>query len=201
MEEANNLVEEKTESRLVFMTEEDFKKICTKAAEIGAREAMNRLAQERKKDNARRNDRRLRNTKLLLRNYRALKGHIENSVFARSQMCGSAREMLEAMMQGKDEELIIESIQRTAEKTAIMVAHIDAMIGIYEAYCEKAGNPVVEKRRYEVLHDTYFIDPPLTVEEIADKQSLSKQGVYKDLGIATERLSALIFGVDGMNVQ
>ena len=41
----------------------------------------------------------------------------------------------------------------------------------------------------------------LSVKEIAEKQNLSKDSVYADLRVATERLTALIFGVDGLYVR
>ena len=41
----------------------------------------------------------------------------------------------------------------------------------------------------------------MTVKEIAKKWNMSKENVYSDLKIATERLSALIFGVDGLNLH
>ncbi|MCR5788636.1 MAG: hypothetical protein K6G83_01995 [Lachnospiraceae bacterium] len=177
------------------------RKICDKAASIGAREAMKKLDQERKKEFSKRADRRLYNTRLLLRNYRALKEYAENAIFSRDQMNVSAMEMLEAFMQGEDTDAKIESIRRSTERTVIMIDHIDSMIGLYEAFCEKSRDKNLEYRRYEVLRDMYIAEPELSPEEIAAKQNMSKQNVYKDLRMALERISALIFGVDGMTYQ
>ena len=186
---------------LITLTPEQLKSIYERAAAIGAKEALKNIEQERKKEYAGRADRRLRNTKLLLRNYHMLKEHAEKSVFGRTQMKESALDILESMMSMHDNEVIIESIKRSAARTAIIISHIDTMIGLYAAYCNSATNREVEMRRYEVIRDMYIADTTLSVKEIADKQHMSKDNVYTDLRIATERLTALIFGVDGLNVR
>ena len=91
--------EEKTkEVTLISITQEQLKEICDRSAAIGAKEALKTFEQARKKEYSGRADRRLRNTKLLLRNYHMLKEHAENSVFGRTQMEESALDILESMM-------------------------------------------------------------------------------------------------------
>lgn len=186
---------------LVVLTHEQLKDIYENAAAIGAKEALKMFEQERKKEQGKRADRRLRNTKLLLRNYHMLKEHAENSVFGRTQMEESAIDILESMMSMYDNEVIIESIKRSATRTAVIVSHIETMFGLYEAYCGKAPNREIEIRRYEVVWDMYMADNTLSAKEIADKQNISTRNVYEDIKVATERLSALIFGVDGLKVH
>lgn len=186
---------------LVALTHEQMKDIYEKAAAIGAKEALKIFEQERKKEQGKRADRRLRNTKLLLRNYHMLKEHAENSVFGRTQMEESALDILESMMSMYDNEVIIESIKRSATRTAVIVSHIETMFGLYEAYCGNAPNREIEMRRYEVVWDMYMADNTLSAKEIAEKQHMSKDNVYADLRVATERLTALIFGVDGLKVR
>lgn len=186
---------------LVVLTREQLKDIYENAAAIGAKEALKMFEQERKKEQGKRADRRLRNTKLLLRNYHMLKEHAENSVFGRTQMEESAIDILESMMSMYDNEVIIESIKRSATRTAVIVSHIETMFGLYEAYCGKAPNREIEMRRYEVVWDMYMADNTLSAKEIANKQNISTRNVYEDIKVATERLSALIFGVDGLKVH
>lgn len=186
---------------LVVLTHEQLKDIYENAAAIGAKEALKISEQERKKEQGKRADRRLRNTKLLLRNYHMLKEHAENSVFGRTQMEESAIDILESMMSMYDNEVIIESIKRSATRTAVIVSHIETMFGLYEAYCGTAPNREIEMRRYEVVWDMYMADATLSAKEIADKQNISIRNVYEDIKVATERLSALIFGVDGLKVH
>ncbi|MCU7380495.1 hypothetical protein OBO34_19470 [Clostridiales Family XIII bacterium ASD5510] len=187
--------------RLVALTFEQLTDIYERAAEIGANEAIRTFKEERKREHDYRADRRLRNTKLLLRNYHALKEHAEYSVFGRAQMEESATDILESVMSIYEDGVIIESIKRSATRTAIIVSHIETMLGLYYAYCEKSTNPKINLRRYEVLWDMYIAEETLDIKDIAKKWDMSRENVYSDLKIATERLSALIFGVDGLNVR
>lgn len=187
--------------KFILLTHEQLQDMNAKAAAIGAKEALKTFEQERKKEQGKRADRRLRNTKLLLRNYHMLKEHAENSVFGRTQMEESALDILESMMSLYDNEVIMESIKRSATRTAIIVSHIETMFGLYEIYCERSANPEIDTRRYEVAWDMYMAAQPLSVKEIAEKYNISKDSVYSDLRIAVERLTALIFGVDGLNVR
>lgn len=198
MDNQNQSNEEKV---IITMTQKQLEDIYAKAAEIGAKEALKTYAQERKKEQGKRADRRLRNTKLLLRNYHMLKEHAENSVFGRTQMEESALDILESMMSLYDSEMIIESIKRSATRTAIIVSHIETMFGLYDAYCEKSSNRVIDRRRYDVIWEKYMAEPTLSVKEIATKHTMSKENVYSDLRVAEERMTALIFGVDGLKVR
>ena len=190
-----------TEKVLVTLTPVQLKDIYEKAAAIGAKEALKAFEQERKKEFSSRSDRRLRNTKLLLRNYHMLKEHAQNSVFGRTQMEESALDILESMMTMYDNEIIIESIKRSATRTAVIVSHIETMFGLYAAYCDNSQNRDIDMRRYEVIWDMYMATDTLSVKEIAEKQHISKDTVYSDLRVAVERLTALIFGGDGLNVH
>lgn len=113
----------------------------------------------------------------------------------------SALDILESMMSLYDSEVIIESIKRSATRTAVIVSHIETMFGLYAAYCDKSPNRDIEMRRYEVVWDMYMAEVTLSAKKIAEKQHMSKDNVYADLRVATERLTALIFGVDGLKVQ
>lgn len=201
-EKQKGLSDEKVkEVTLISVTPEQLKEVCDRAAAIGAKEAMRTFEQERRKEYSGRADRRLRNTKLLLRNYHMLKEHAENSIFGRTQMEESALDILESMMSMYDNEIIIESIKRSATRTAVIISHIETMFGLYEAYCNSASNRDIEMRRYEVIWDMYMAENTLSAKEIAEKQHMSKDNTYADLRVATERLTALIFGVDGLKVR
>jgi hypothetical protein len=189
------------EIKMVTLTHEQLKEIYERAAAIGAKEALKTFEQERKKERANRSDRRLRSTKLLLKNYHMLKEHAENSVFGRTQMEESAADILESMMSMYDSEVIIESIKRSATRTAIIVSHIETMFGLYRSYCENSASREIDIRRYEVVWDMYMAEQTLSAKEVAEKQHMSKDNVYADLRVSIERLTALIFGVDGLKVR
>lgn len=194
--------EEKAKERiLISITPEQLKDIYERAAAIGAKEALKTFEQERKKEYSGRSDRRLRNTKLLLRNYHMLKENAENSVFGRTQMEESALDILESMMSIYNDEIIIQSIKNSATRTAIIVSHIETMFRLYYSYCDRSTNREIDLRRYNVVWDMYMAEDTLSVKEIADKQNVSKESVYSDLRVGIERLTSLIFGVDGLDVR
>ena len=185
----------------IKLTKEQIDEMMNKAVQIGAQEAIRMYEKKLKSEYREKSDRRLRNTKLLLRNFHMLKEHAESSVFGKSQMVDSASDILSSMMNIYDDDVVIDSIKRSATRTAIIVAHVETMLGLYEAYCEKESSQSLERRRYEVMYDKYIADPAMTVKEIADKQQMSKENVYADLRIAIEHLTALLFGVDGLKAH
>lgn len=186
---------------IIVMTPAQFQEVYETAAKIGAEKALDTFNKERAEERKHRRKRKLRNTELLLRNYHMLKENAENSVFGRSQMEESAVDILEEMMSLYNDEVIVESIKKSATRTAIIMAHVDTMISLYHTYCERAENSDIEMRRYDVLWDRYLADEPINVKSISKKQHMTEQNVYADLRIATERLTALIFGVDGLSVR
>ena len=67
--------------------------------------------------------------------------------------------------------------------------------------CDRSTNREIDLRRYNVVWDMYMAEDTLSAKEIAEKQNISKDSVYSDLRVGIERLTALIFGVDGLNVR
>ena len=97
-----------------------------------------------------------------------------------------------------DDEIYIESIKSSKMRTAIIVKHIQDMLSMYEIFCERSDNEE-ERRRYRVLKMRYIDDPGINVGEIAEQENVAIRTVYKDLDKAIKRLSALIFGIDGIS--
>lgn len=183
------------------LTTPQFADIMDKAVKKGTLEAINTFEKRKEEIKEETADRRLRNTKLLLRNYRMMKLHAKNAVFSRQELKENVTDIIEDMMQGRDDDVVIESIQRSAARTVIMIDHIDTMIDLYRTYCMQSSQADIEMRRYQVLYDMYIAEPGLSVQEIAEKQNMSKENAYSDLKVATERLTALFFGVDGLRMH
>lgn len=199
-EELQKKKQEETDAVPVCITTGQLRAIYEKAAAIGAKEAVKVFRQKQKEEYAGRADKRLRNTKLLLRNYHMLKDHAGQSVFGRTQMEESALDILESMMSIYDNEVIIESIKRSATRTAVIVSHIETMFRLYYSYCDNSATRELDMRRYNTVWDAYMADTPLSVSEIAKKQHISKDSVYMDIRVSVEKLTSLIFGVDGLRV-
>lgn len=193
--------QEEADAVPVCITKGQLRTIYEKAAAIGAKEAVKVFRQKQKEEYAGRADKRLRNTKLLLRNYHMLKDHAGQSVFGRTQMEESALDILESMMSMYDNEVIIESIKRSATRTAVIVSHIETMFRLYYSYCDNSATRELDIRRYNAIWDAYMADTPLSVSQIAKKQHISKDSVYMDIRVSIEKLTSLIFGVDGLKVH
>nr|DAM32629.1 MAG TPA: putative DNA binding protein [Caudoviricetes sp.] len=193
-------MEESGKEPVILLSEKDLQDLLGKSAEIGAKAGIDKYVAELKATQKKRGDKRFHNTKLLLRNYRMLQVNAANSVFGRTQMDETASDILESMMNMYNDEIVVESIRRSATRTAIIVSHIKTMLEIFEVCCERSTNEL-DKRRYDIVYGLYIADEKITRDEIAKKWNISKDTTYADEKIAIERLSALIFGVDGLSFR
>lgn len=181
------------------MTNEEIIKL---AAQAGADAAIKKMTAEKQQAKKERKNRIFRNTRILLENYRAFKAHSENAVY-------TAEEAIRAVEQGDTmdsllnlmwdpngrSDMIIKNIKESAIRTQILMAHIDAMLGVYQqiSYASKRAE---DRRRYDVLYDRYIGTEEITVKDIADKYFVDVRTVYIDLKTATNKLSQLLFGID-----
>lgn len=166
--------------------------------EIGTQTALETLKNERHERFKRRYDRRLRNTKLLLREYRNLKTFSENAIYKKSKG-SSAIDILEELDSYDNEELFVESIQKSKERTAIILDHIDNMLEIYEIKSSKSRKDS-DYRKYKAIYYVYISpeDDAKTVDETAKSLFVTPACIYNDIDDAARFLTSLIFGVDGL---
>ena len=173
--------------------------IARMAAEIGAKTAIEAYERRMKIAQTERADRRLHNTKLLLRNYRLFKEHCDNAVYEVEKLTSEETiyDILDAISGVDTSGAFVESIKKSVARTVTIVQHIDVMFQLYETYCYRSGKPE-EERRYRVIKALYIDDNPPTIEELAKQENIYPRTIYKDVDAACERLSALIFGIDGI---
>lgn len=176
------------------MTQEEIIRL---AAEAGARAAMETLEKERQKERLEMSDRRLRNTKLLLRNYRVFKDHAANAVYEAESEEDPMQIIQELMMPDKSPNLFVESIKRSVARTTTIVRHIEAMLQLYQVYCFQYGTEE-DERRWRVVEGLFVGDERLSTSDLAEREGVVERTIYRDIDIACERLSALIFGIDGI---
>ena len=190
------------DGELFLVTKEEMAQLMAQAGEAGANAAMKKVEEERKASRKKTRDRRLRNTELLLRNYNMFKLSVENSVYTvrQAEEEQSANEILNIMMDKDGGEQVVESIKRSCVKTITILQHIDTMLELYQIYCERSCDEL-DQRRYDVLVDRFITNPALSVKDIASKYNISKESVYSDLKVAKERVSSLIFGIDGVTLK
>ena len=172
------------------------------AAEAGAKAAMETLEKERQRDRRDMADRRLRNTKLLLRNYRIFRAHAENAVFDIDEIITPEEIIADLMMPGRDTSAFVESIKLSAARTATIVKHIELMMKLFQNFCFTLGTDE-DQRRWRVVNELYIRDlapgeRPATIQTLAKEENVVDRTIYKDIDIAAERIAAYMFGIDGV---
>ena len=179
------------------LPKETVEAIASIAGKAGAKAAAEFIAQERKREKESRYDRRLGNTKLLLENYRMFKEHCSRAVFDSSQLDENAIDILD-LMWGRDGDVFVESIKKSAQRTQIILRHIDEMLDAYAGLCKLSGREE-EMRRMRAVLALYIENPGKTIQEISELEKVNTSTIYRDIAIATEKLTGLIFGLDGLN--
>lgn len=156
---------------------------------------METLEKERIKENKTRRDRMLRNTKMLLSNYRKFKEYSENAVYSAEQ-AEDIIDILDLMWDPNNRsQQIVESIKKSAIRTKIIMTHIDGMLDTYARICSGSKNQT-DQRKYDVMWCRYISDEEYTMNEIAARFNIDVRTAYLDLDAATDVMAVLIFGVD-----
>ena len=139
----------------VALTKEEIESMIAKAALAGASVAAETMEKAYRKEQKELKDRRLHNTRLLLRNYRMLKESCSKAVYSKTREEKSTAEVMEDIMSMKGSDgVIVNSIKESAERTSIIIAHIDKMLDVYRVFCSKCGEK--EKRQYKVVKAMYM---------------------------------------------
>lgn len=172
-----------------------------KGIEEGTRAAVEYIENERKKERDSRYKRRLHNTRLLLENYRILKGHTENAIFNSAIVKENAIDILDSLdSYVMTDGIYVQSIRQSQQRTLIIIRHIDKMLDLYRVYCEQDPRPE-PMRRYNAIYDRYISPEKRTVKEIAAALGMETRAVYKDISEGIKPLSALIFGIDSLKIR
>lgn len=153
-------------------------------SEIAAAEAIKAIELEKKKIKKEEHDWRLRNTGLLLKNYRKLKNHC-------SEIYNEVDEYQDSVLDLK--ELTLESLEKYRFKTAKMLKYIEDKIKAYEIDC--LNGTIEEQRRFRIIHDRYLANKRLSAKELAEKYYIEQRTVYRDTDQAIKDFSIYLFGI------
>lgn len=168
------------------------------ATNIGVKAGLEFIQQEKNRRKKNRYDRRLRNTKLLLREYRKLCLHSKDAVSSWKQL--TAIDVLDNLDEHEyDEDLYIESIKTSKERTRVIVEHIRKMMRIFRYMSYKSKKPE-DRRRFEIINSMYISSVEMTAEELSAKNSVDTSTIYRDVNMAVEDLASLVFGIDGLKI-
>lgn len=176
--------------------------ITSMSARIGAEAALEAAERKREEQRMEAIDRRYQDTKLLLQHYRTLNKHYSHAVWENVGEDGEeySLSVLNDIMKHRDDnsQVFVDSIKEAAEQTRTIMQHLNTMLGIYQRMCEESGRPE-DRRRWRVLRRMYLDPRKIEVEGIAEIEHVGKRTIFRDLNIAVEELTALLFGVAAMD--
>lgn len=173
------------------------------AVKIGIREGIKYVKEQEYHKTTKRYDRRLRNTRLLLKHYRTLKAHDKIADTSTNKIYEeNAVDVLDDVESIDDEEQYVQAISRTKLRTLIIVGHINKAMNYYKAICKSEGKS--KERRFNIIKFMY-IEPSKddiipTYEEVAEHFGVNIKTVSRDVRAAIEDLSILFFGIDGIKL-
>lgn len=164
------------------------------AAEQAAKVTLETLKMQKKKAKGERRDWRLRNTRLLLEHLQEFKHSSEKSIFDVRKVLESSQEDVAAYTQqiSEKQDAYVESVMLSAGRTATLIEHTESMLEVYRKECENGS--IEKQRRYRVLIACTVEQKPY--QKIMEEESISKSTVFRDVDMAIEELSAMLFGAD-----
>lgn len=132
-------------------------------------------------------DWKLRNTNLLLKNYRMLKKHCDGIVPRLHQFEESVFD---------PEELNLEKLMKYKARTKEMLDYFDIMLSSYNQYCHNQG--IAAERRFDVINKIYISNPSFSKSQMAGIYDLDDRTIQRDIRKASQELSVFLFGIDSI---
>ena len=172
----------------------DLEKVFAIGTQVGTKTAIEILQREHDKQKQEKQDRRLYNTELLLRNYRKLMIHKNDTIYSYQK----AKQIFQQIDEYVQEEIAYcDSLAKSAEKAAIIISHIDVMLDAFRYLAEKDILRPELLSSYKIIKAMY-IEEPVTLDEILDKMLLSQRTLYRHRRVGIEFITTLIFGADSI---
>ena len=170
------------------------------AAQIAADITIKTIEEQRQADAKAIKDRRIHNTKLLLRKYRLFNEHIGSATFKESQInLAMAIDFSQQMYDPNNRaDQVVEGILNSTKKTKIILSHINSMLRVYEIYCNDSNSDQM-LRRYDSLFGKYIADERVSYEDLAEKWNVDIRTIRRDIHAAENDFSVLLFGVDWLH--
>lgn len=142
-------------------------------------------------------DKRLYNTKLLLERYRGLSRYRDEAVFDASQIDDDEviAELFDAMSCGnKSYVMTVDVIQKRAAQVAIILQHVDRMLGFYKKDCLSSHKDEIVNK-WKTIQAMYLDEDEKNAEELAGELYVDERTVYRYQKAAIQDLSTLFFGI------
>lgn len=77
------------------------------------------------------------------------------------------------------------------------MTHVNKMLEVYHIMCDRSQR-ADDARHWRVLENLYIADEYTTADRIAQEEHIDRRTVYKDIDVCISDLTALMFGVSGI---
>lgn len=166
-------------------------KLIEEVTEIATLKAIEVFNSQKEDEFFKEKDKRLHNTKLLMKHYRAFKIYTNKTRdITSSRLTNDEKNILATITFGDE---IINSIKETTKRTVAMVQYIDKALETLEFMYKQEKN----ERNFNMLKKRYVEGQ--TIAQLAECYYMNERSVYKVLDSTTERLSILLFGIYGVD--
>lgn len=145
-------------------------------------------------------DIKIKNTRLLLKNYRKFVNFCEQATVSEKELeSATVEEILDKLYcSAYDEVTIVQGILASKKRTEIIMTHIKKIINFYIFDADSSKNDE-KRRRAHILEDLYIKgkkQPAMSV--LANRYHVSERQVHRDKNIAIEEIAIFMFGIDGI---
>lgn len=145
-------------------------------------------------------DIKLKNTRLLLKNYRKFVDFCSQATVSEKELeTATVEEIMDKLYcEAYDEVTMVQSLLASKKRTEIIMAHIEKIKNFYIFDADSSKNDE-KRRRAHVLEDLYLKGKKQPrVSDIAKKYHISERQVNRDKNAAIEEVAILMFGIDGI---
>lgn len=145
-------------------------------------------------------DTRIKNTRLLLKNYRNFVKACKQATFTEKDLeTATVEEVLDKLFcQSYDEITVVQSILTSKKRTEIILTHIKRIIDFYLYESEHSNNDE-KKRKAHILNDLYVVGKyKPKINDMSEKYHISERQIRRDVNSAIEEIAVLMFGIDGI---
>lgn len=166
---------------------------------LGINAGINYIKQQEEIKIGKRKDRRLRNTKLLLKIYRTLKKHLEISDITLNSLDDEElTSVLDTLDFDLEEEKLIHSIVVSSKRTALLVKHLDMTLDYLKHRAESMHKPLMYNCIYELYISETENDVSPSHDEVCEKLHISNPTLSRYLNQAILILAVTNFGCDAL---
>lgn len=175
-------------------------KLVAEGVSKGVRQGIEQYKNEEKLKEKITYDIKIKNTRLLLKNYRRFKKACIQAVVTEKDLeSATVDEILDKLYcTTYDEVTVVQSILTSKKRTEIIMSHIKKIINFYIFDADNSKNDE-KSRRAHILEDLYIKgkkQPSMSV--LANRYHISERQVHRDKNIAIEEIAVFMFGIDGI---